>query len=83
MREAHPDLLAYRDPTCDGPAVACPQCQPQMSDERPRMPRGGDRRLADEPELIAAADARVETPELSGLNRRTYAARRRCPTRSA
>ena len=36
--EAHPEQLADHDPNCDGPAVACPQCQPQTSAERPRMP---------------------------------------------
>jgi hypothetical protein len=40
MCEAHPDQLADHDPTCDGPAVACAGCQPQTSDERPRMPNG-------------------------------------------
>jgi hypothetical protein len=38
MCEAHPDQVADHDPTCDGPSVACPHCQPQTSDERPRMP---------------------------------------------
>jgi hypothetical protein len=63
MCEAHPDQLADHDPNCDGPAVACPHCQPQTSDERPHMPSGWRSSLEDEPDrLIAASDARARAP---------------------
>ena len=38
--EEHPAQVADHDPACHGPAVACPTCQPQTSDERPRLPDG-------------------------------------------
>jgi hypothetical protein len=47
--EAHPDQLAEHDATCVGPAVACPACQSQTSDQRPRMPSGWRSLVRDEP----------------------------------
>ena len=47
MCEAHPDQLADHEPTCAGPAVACPHCQPQTSGERPRIPSGWRSMLKD------------------------------------
>jgi hypothetical protein len=49
MCEAHPDQLTDHDPACDGPAVACPRCQPQTSDDRPRMPSDWRSLLKDDP----------------------------------
>jgi hypothetical protein len=35
MCEAHPQQPADHEPTCAGPAMACPHCRCQTSDERP------------------------------------------------